>query len=292
MTSRELDKKCNKLIREMQKLPKGTLYIKHGKAYTAFVQYLKQGKAQNINRNTDLIYSLARKKYLSLYLPVLKGEPRTELDKLLLNYKSAGLNIARITMSSTQYAWMKGKYKTNPFRPQDKKYSSNSGVLTRSKSEREITNQYEWFGIPMRYEAALTVDLSQLVSSLEKYTANFRAGKALFHYSSGQCVWNVPLELSWMNMHGSLWRGMDPQTFTTTIYPDFTTKTYDDSLIYHEHEGVADNPFYRCTASDRVFVLRETGAVLEENLITTFEQDLADSQKIKRILETRILPRI
>lgn len=292
------------LSRELRRLPEGTLYLKQGPRYTAFVQYTpvkdvarssgpasntaSSGVERNINRNMDLVYLLARKKYLSLYIPVLKGCDRSELDRLLTKYAKAGLDISRITLTPMQYKWIHDKYPMNPFRPEDKKYASISGVKTRSKSEREILNQYELLGIPTRYEMALEVDLSSLLPELEKYTAAFRNGKGLFHYSSGMCFWNVPPELSWMNMRGSIWRSFDPRTGTVIIYPDYSTLTCDNKIIYHEHEGVASNPLYRCTASDRVFVLRETGTVSAENLITTFECDLTSSGQLKKTLETRV----
>lgn len=291
-TKDNMKRNTDALARELHGLPTGTLYLKRFGNYTSFVRYLGQGETETINRNKDLVYQLARKQYLSLYLPVLSGGSRSELDQLLERYQQAKLDIARITLTPAQYEWIHGNYKSNPYRPEEKKYASNSGVLTRSKSEREITNQYEWLGIPTRYEALLKVDLSSLIPILEKKTASFRGGKSLFHYSNGLCTWNVPPELSWMNMRGSIWRGMDPYTFTTEIYPDFTTLTCDNATIIHEHEGVASDPFYRCTASDRIFVLRETGTVKMENLITTFEHDVADTRYLRNMFATRILPRI
>lgn len=287
-----MNKRIERLTRELQRLPEGSLYLKRSSKYTAFVHYVGPGEVHNINQNLEFVYALARKKYIRLYIDVLKGTARNKLDSLLEIYAAAGLDIPRITLTKEQYAWTHENYKTNTFKPEEKTYRSLGGTMTRSKSEREIANQYDLLGIPMRYEAELLVDLSSLIAELELCTADYRRGRGLFHYSSGVCVWNVPPELSWMNMRGSLWRSFDSRTGMTRIFPDYSSLTYDNEIIYHEHEGVASNPFYRCTSSDRAFVMRETGTVSERNLITTFECDIEASGLIRDLLSAKVLPRI
>ncbi|MCQ2546578.1 MAG: hypothetical protein MJ161_03405 [Clostridia bacterium] len=49
---------------------------------------------------------------------------------------------------------------------------------------------------------------------------------------------------------------------------------------------------YRCNASERIFVLRETGTVAENNLVFSFERDINDEKELDRMIMTHLIPRI
>ena len=54
---------------------------------------------------------------------------------------------------------MHSSYPTNEMNPEERIYETYSGIKMRSKSERDIGNQLELFGIPYRYEQAFTLDV-------------------------------------------------------------------------------------------------------------------------------------
>lgn len=64
------------------------------------------------------------------------------------------------------------------------------------------------------------------------------------------------------------------------------------SLLVWEHEGMASDFRYRCNASERIFVLRETGTVAENNLVFSFERDINDEKELDRMIMTHLIPRI
>lgn len=68
-----MNKRIERLTRELQRLPEGSLYLKRSSKYTAFVHYVDPGEVHNINQNLEFVYALARKKYIRLYIDVLKG---------------------------------------------------------------------------------------------------------------------------------------------------------------------------------------------------------------------------
>lgn len=298
-------KKINILKKELLHMPDGSLHIRHRNSYSIFTQYFFRGNERNINKDHELIHLLARKKYLTRLIPFLEAEEEysvpssgsevlyRRVNDVLNDFKSAGLEIARITMTPKQYRWMHGNFTSNPSHPEDLKFTTPSGILVRSKSERFIGERYEFIGAPYRYEMPFTINVSQLVSYMTNFFSDFLKGRPLcFRDQYGFCVWNVPNEFSWMNSPGSVWRLFDSKTGTITIYPDFTTLTADNELIIHEHEGLCDNPRYRCNASERIFLLRHSGAVSDENLILTFENDLEDINTLTDMLNRRIRPRI
>lgn len=289
----------------MLHLPDGTLHIKHRNTHTIFTHYISKGNEHNINKQFRLIHQLARKKYLTRLIPLLEAEsdisvPATEIrklkkrvDELLNQYKNAGLQLTQITLTPKQYQWMHEKYRSNPSHRENLKYATPSGILLRSKSERLIGERYEFIGAPYRYEMPMEINVSKLVACMEKYFYGQLRGQPLYFLDPyGYCVWNVPDEFQWMNYQGSVWRLYNPKTGTITIYPDFTSLTIDNELIIHEHEGVCDDPRYRSNASERVFLMRHSGAVREENLIVTFERDLEDINVLTEMLERRVLSRI
>ena len=61
-------------------------------------------------------------------------------------------------MTLEQYQWMHSFYPSNEMNPEELIYETYSGIKVRSKSERDIGNKLELYGIPYRYEQAMTLD--------------------------------------------------------------------------------------------------------------------------------------
>lgn len=292
-------KKLEQLRRELSAMPEGALHVKHSSKYTSFVEYTAESGAKNINKEQDKIYALARKKYIKNEIAIMEETSDGKLiklnaqrNKMLTNFEKSGLDLARITMTPSQYKWMHDTFPSNQTHKEDLIHITSSGIAMRSKSECKIGNMYEKLGIPYRYEMALTMDVFDLVEYLVEVTKDYRHGKRLYSYSGNLCFWNVPPELSWMNQRGSIWRRFDASKGTITIFPDFNPLTFDGQRLVHEHEGMTSDPYYRSNASERIFVMRHSGAVTSDNLFFTFEQDLLDSRYLESFLRDNILTRI
>ena len=277
------------LKKEYSKMPEGSLQIKRIKGYYRFYHYI-DSKLVYINNADGLLYKLARKKFLSY---IINDHDTTTL---LEGYRKAGLDLQRITLTSKQYRWVSVDYPKNTGWQDDLKYSTYSGVLMRSKSERDIGNELEYHAVPYRYDMLLKINVSEILDGLRDYLANHKFWRynprTLYTYRDGHCVWNVPEELQWMNAPGSIWRSFNYSTQAITISADFTIALADGSLLIWEHAGLCLNPVYRCNTSERIFVLRATSFVPSENILFTTENDVLNMTDVQQIITTKILPRI
>lgn len=249
--------------KEILELPPGSLYSTSTSGRT-FFYHSHQGKRRGISKEEDLIYALARKKYLKLmikeHVKVLdiaargihdrrsRGKSMTvslPLEKLLNSYVSMGLDLARITCSDRQYQWMKKPYVGNPVNPEAREYKTHSGIGVRSKSEQSIGNALEKKGIPYRYEQGFRVSVE------------------------------------WME---------DADRIEKIYYPDFTILTTAGKYIIWEHLGRVDKLDYRIHNIEKISAYRQSGFLGEEQMILTFEKDMMDLDTIDRIIRNRIIP--
>lgn len=256
---------------ELKSLPNGTLCLwpkkETGKTYFSVHN---RGSNHGITSNTELIYKLARKRYLSIVgskiendlfinkkvaLSILrqrKKQHRQDPDKqvrdLLEQYAAAGLDVARITMTPEQYRWMHSPYDTNEMYPEEKIYKTYSGILVRSKSEQSIGNQLELYGIPYRYEQAL---------AFEVFWMDDKDGEALY----------------------------SPKTY----YPDFTILTLNGEYIIWEHLGRVDKYKYRSHTMEKICAYRQSGEVDYRHLILTFESDLIRPEILDEIIQNQVI---
>ncbi len=262
-------KKINSMKAEIDGSPEGCLSIitENNRAY--FRQVIK-GKRTGITRDLELVYKLARKRYLQLRLKeqekqvervgVLTGCSRkkaaqkmrrsfSKIEQLLDKYGRAGLDILKITCTQKQYQWMKREYRKNTKNPEQLVFETYSGTKVRSKSERDIGNALEVRGIPYRYEP------------------------------------EVSLDLSWME--GVDWLA---QGRYKTYYPDFVILTADGSLIFWEHLGRVDQEGYRKHNMEKIAAYRQNGICDDDHLILSFEKDMERPETIVSIITKRILP--
>ena len=165
--------------REVLLLPPGTLYITYKGNRAYFIRRLN-GKYFGIKKDPALVPLLARKRYLSLLieehsrdllllrkgaLPSQSGpsslhKPKSEvfLDQCLF----AGLPTTAITCSQEQRDWMNASFPANNHPFQGTTYKTYSGIVTRSKSEQQIGNALERYGVPYRYEQKYSFDVGFL----------------------------------------------------------------------------------------------------------------------------------
>ena len=262
-------KKTDYYRSEINKYPEGCLHIISVKEKAYFQQTIK-GKGKGITHDIDLIYKLARKRYLQIRvkeqdemfksISVLTGvsrrkrkqiqhPPVSSVEKLLDKYGRAGLEILRITCTPQQYRWVKQEYRKNTKNPEQLKYETYSGIKMRSKSERDIGNAFEIKGIPYRYEPEINLDMS------------------------------------WMEGVDWLMQGK-----YKSVYPDFVIPAADGSLIIWEHLGRVDQEEYRKHNMEKIAAYRQNGICDDDHLILSFEKDMERTETIERIILKRILP--
>ncbi|MDO4176000.1 MAG: hypothetical protein Q4D99_00790 [Bacillota bacterium] len=283
------------------------MYAVNNQGRIIFREYSKTSKNEkHLRKDSERFYILARRKYLELLIKLLeyRQDPNSQtikehaenvdrLDKLISNFEKAGVDFTRIMLTDEQYACTKANYRRKRMGQSIKKYTTPGGVATRSKSEQKLGTRFEYFGIPYRYEMKIRVNVETLVNALEEELR--KTGwlkRTLFYYDGNECIWNVPAKYAWMNERGSMWKSYDAKANEIIIYPDFIFLLRDGSLLVWEHEGMASDFRYRCNASERIFVLRETGTVAENNLVFSFERDINDEKELDRMIMTHLIPRI
>lgn len=261
----QLEEKRLKLWRkELRKMPEGGFTIKFSKKY-CYLYHVLDGKQSPISHDLDLVYKLARKKYLGLKLREHEAQwssyygkylvdPKPvsaskQIKKLLEKCKKAKLDVTRITLSREQYRWVHENYPRDEIPPGEKYYETYSGIRMRSKSERDIGNELEIEGIPYRYGQKVVLD----VSWIEEVRGNTYDG----------------------------WKA---------YYPDFTILTATGEFIYWEHLGRLDLSGYRIRNVEKFAAARQGGYIEEEMLILTVERDLEDGNFIRGVIARRILP--
>lgn len=303
----------------------GTLNACENHGIISFRKY-ENGRQHALRRSSAELYPLARKRYLECLCGVLEpccamqgnirhgnsalwdrrqlGKVLRERDAALQNllrlidlFDKGNLDIARIVMSQKQYNWY-----TKPFvqkaPPENSLNVTNGGIITRSKSEKEIGNALEDWGAFYHFEERLQINVYNLVKTLEAQVReqNKRNGNRhparLFYYEKGVCYWNVPPELQWMNAPGSVWKTYNSRTGMITMHNDFRFMPADNSIMVMEHEGMMEDFKYRSNASERAALLKYTGAVSGENVLETYERDTGDSGLIEDIIKRGILPRL
>ena len=251
---------------ELRKMPKGTLHLLYRKNKSYF-QIAADGSRRGITHDIDLVYRLARKRYLQVLLKErnealqyahalsgkvdpqvnLKQKP-SSLEKLLLRYTKAGLDLLRITCSEKQYRWVMEKYRKNPFRPEELKFETYSKIKVRSKSEQSIGNSLELRGIPYRYEM------------------------------------EMDLKVDWMDDV----TGMSPGGYKK-YYPDFVIPLPTGEMLIWEHLGRIDLESYRTHNMEKIAAYRQSGVCRDEYLILTFEKDLENLDRLDQIIANRIM---
>lgn len=251
------------LEKEIEKLPRGRLLVTKRKGKSYFSNRTG-GRNMGISKDEDLIYALARRRYLENLLREARDDAelaervlkavRGDLSKagamkILDLYAVAGLDVMRITCTEKQYKWFRAPFKSNESHPEELIHITNGGVKMRSKSERSIGNMLEKYGIPYRYEQALRVNVM------------------------------------WMN-GVELYDGSGYKNY----YPDFTIMLPNGEFIIWEHLGRSDMPGYRAHFAEKLAAYREGSHALKfDQLITTFESDIRDERDIERVIQECIL---
>ena len=244
---------------ERKGLPKGILVV--NRQPKGIVFYMKKnGKPKGITRKKELVHLLARRTYLDRKIKEME-EVEKQLRIISAAVKTSKgyiedlsdtkLDIDRVRWSPQQIAGIK-KGGMNPYEPEERVYMTRGGVYMRSKSERDIGNIYEEFGIPYAYECRLSLEVTAFT---DVKGARVGSGGRLFK----------------------------------DYYPDFTIFLADGTFIVHEHLGRVDLEEYRAKAGEKLMAMTMNG-ISPDRLILTYEDDLKDISKLRRMLAERVVP--
>ena len=298
-------------------LPEGKLQFSSQDSLV-FFRYTVNGKRKYLSKQCNLLYSLARKRYQTELLEILRltGSTRMcditrriklikDLQRFIQVCERGNLDIARIVLTAKQYKWFTGGFRQKSIDDAKAKKTA-AGLPVRSKSERDIIDTYDAYAVPIHYEEQQVVYVKELVDKLYDDLAESgfwgkvsggswgkgSGGGQLYDFRGGYIHWNVPAELEWMNAPGSIWKTYYPPRGTITIHCDIKTIFADGSMFLHEHEGMMDSFAYRRNSSERSSILKYTGAVSRENFLETYEHDIDTPEKRQKIIESRVLPRL
>lgn len=272
---------ASSIRRRISKLPDGTVFILHDRGYIKYYERANKKKIY-LKRDSDRLYLLARKRYLTELIETLGVLSTSTIDsaefkkqfekltKLIQDFAEGNLDIARIAFAPAQYKWFVGNYHRKKLIIDSKtaQLKTRYGDVVRSKSEQAIGNTLWDYAIPCHYEEMMQIDVHQIVESMIRdLKTNGWNENNIFYYRRGTCYWNVPEEMQFMNAPSSLWHTYDYRNGYVTIYPDYTMMLADGTMLYWEHEGLMDNIVYRINAIDRVFVMRSAGDISPLDII-------------------------
>jgi len=285
-------------------LPDGKLYVSNRRKDTVF--YIKvEGHHQYLPKKSELVYLLARKKYLTLLLQILelsdsrnpkeiqkRRELIKRLQKLITDFGRGRLELARIVLTQKQYRWLTSQFEQK-YIDKAKALRTQKGLHVRSKSERDIINTCDSLAVPHHYEERQFIYVKPLVDKLEEELREM--GWNIYpvcKFGSGGTRWNVPSQLEVMNAKGSVWRSYYPPKGTIKLYNDIRIMLADGSFFVWEHEGLMAHFTYRYNAAERTAVMKFTETVDTGHLLETYERDIETPEKRIDIIERSILPRL
>ena len=230
--SKQIERKIKQLKKQIEKLPKGKIFISRSGKYTKW--FLSDGKNQTYlpKQERKLAEKLALKKYLSLQLKHLEQE-RIAINFYLRHHKEDALQLEDSFINSEEYnellspyfkpiskellEWTTSSYEKNPQYLENLIHKSASGNYVRSKSESMIDSVLYKNKIPYRYECLLQLG----------------------------------------DIH---------------VYPDFTIRHPKTGKTYYwEHFGLIDDVNYSKKAFSKLQTYTSNGIIPNIHLITTYE---------------------
>jgi len=306
LTPLDIEASMKRIQRALNRLPNGKLIVSNQDSRVVFFAEV-DGNRKYLSKKNPLLYSLTRRRYQTMLFNILSLTHSTRqydikrrkdlivrLQQFIRTCEKGNLDIAKIVLSSAQYAWFIGTFRQK-FINEEKALWTARGLPVRSKSERDIINKCDDLAVPLHYEERMIINVRSLVDKLEDELLSkgfLRSRTSLYSYINGEIHWNVPPELESMNTHGSIWQTYYPPNGTIEIYNDIKGMFADGSIFIWEHEGLILEFIYRIHASERGSVMKITNAVDQENFIETYENDVDTPEKVIDIIERKILPRL
>ncbi len=252
---------------ELALLREGSLCISKRGEGVRFSCYDKRSqKSRSITKDSNQIYDLARRAFLENRIKAINENSRRlsallenadgarheiMLQKKLGKFAAAGLDLSRILFTKEQNEWIDAPYTPNPYHPEDLKYPTTGGILTRSKSESTIGSRLELIGLPYRFDDLVTIYSERTGERpfKENYFSDFK----------------VP------NLAGGITVHEHFGAFQMEKYPDNSLKRLNDYRNFEVRE-----------LPSRI--------VLPEEFTWSLEADLRDPVLFQRIINRMLLP--
>lgn len=161
-----------KLEKQQHTLPAGSIVVKSGQLYRAVRENGKQYFAMLTPDESDLIYQLKKKRYISKALPILEKQiknckrfvqnalvydPESIRQDLPLQYHDISDLPIFLEGDINPDEWTTAEYRSNPM-PISTPHFTARGIKTRSKSEEIIGTRLEDFGFSIRYEPEVVIE--------------------------------------------------------------------------------------------------------------------------------------
>ncbi|MCQ4638527.1 hypothetical protein NE619_17500 [Anaerovorax odorimutans] len=169
------EKLALRLENRLKQLPQGSLALRRDCYYRILSG---KGKVEQIPippyaaDSRALIRQLKERRYIQKLLPILEKNLKY-LEKALKNlqlydpisvqeilpaaYNDFDFSGLLLSGDLDPAAWASQSYQSNPYFPENLKYQSEGGLLTRSKAESMIATQLERHHLAFRYEPALSL---------------------------------------------------------------------------------------------------------------------------------------
>lgn len=287
---------------EMATLPEGYLCVLSRENGT-FFQHAKAGKRLGITNDIDLVYKLARKRYLQL-------KTKEQKQQMLRIYEEAGplrqyrRKMPKRTQKSEEPQGTKSAAKA---RFSARKTSRNLSKIKQSPLEK-LLDKYGRAGLDI---LRITCTEQQYKWTKAQYRRNTKNPEQLiFETYSGikvrskseQSIGNklelkgIPYRYEMEFTAEVAWMGDVMGSFSggryKSYYPDFTILTSSGEYILWEHLGRVDLKAYREHNMEKIAAYRQGPgyACKETQLILTFENDLITLETLDRIIDYRIMP--
>lgn len=166
-----LRREMNFIVSHFGPFPAGKLICTKNSHYNKYYQSDGHNRMYISNDKIDLAILLAAKeyydrletKYNHIQKMIAYYERHIEKDQASIDAlfaQDSGYRPLLESVSDTQdfSGWAREDYLSNPYRPENKKFRTQTGVYVRSKSEKIIADTLTAYQIPYRYEAALYLD--------------------------------------------------------------------------------------------------------------------------------------
>lgn len=159
------------LMHELKRSPEGSLHIRRERGRLRYFHCLN-GSQKGITRNEELVFSLARKKYLTVSLRLVEKNidylaplveqynnltPEYIIGKLPYSFQKLPLKIYR-PYHRKRDDWMEEQYERSSYNPGEKGHVTAKGLWVRSKSEVIIAEKLDACNVPYRYEQMLHIE--------------------------------------------------------------------------------------------------------------------------------------
>lgn len=152
--------------RENARRERGRIYVRF-RGDKPYYYHLVDGKEKGITRDRKLIDKLIRQELIDEYIKVAENNCSL-LESAISKFKHRNMkklikildttNRTNTLYTKTQLKWMTSSYQRNSFHCENLQYSSNEGIMLRSKSEQAIANRLEAKGIPYRAEMPMLIN--------------------------------------------------------------------------------------------------------------------------------------